>query len=144
MKGNRSSHIETDCVWRDSNSTLKFNEASSAEFSTIDAFSSSDYHDEIRKSGNKYSVNTISLEDMLEKFHAPREIDYLSIDTEGSEYEILNSFNFDKYQIKIITCEHNFTPAREKICSLLTKNNYVRKLTSRSSFDDWYVRNDAV
>jgi len=52
----------------------------------------------------------------------------------------LSGFNFDKYHIKVITCEHNFTPMREKIHSLLTKNNYIRKFTTLSQFDDWYVR----
>jgi FkbM family methyltransferase len=140
LRNNRSCYIETDCVWRDSNSTLTFNEVNFAEHSTIDAFSSSDVHAKTRRHGNKYNVNTISLEDMLDKYKAPREIDYLSIDTEGSEYEILSNFDFRKYQIKIITCEHNFTSDRERICSLLTRNDYVRKLTTLSRFDDWYVK----
>ena len=42
-----------------------------------------------RTKGIKYEVETISLEDFLEKYNAPNIIDYLSIDTEGSEYEIL-------------------------------------------------------
>jgi hypothetical protein len=67
-------------------------------------------------------------------------IDYLSIDTEGSEYEILSHFDFEKYHFKIITCEHNFTPARERIFSLLTKNGYARKCENLSKIDDWYVR----
>ena len=142
LKNNRSSYIETDCVWRDSNSSLTFNEADTAEHSTIDAYSSSDRHSRSRRQGNRYKVNTISLEDVLDKYHAPKEIDYLSIDTEGSEYEILRDFNFDKYRFKIITCEHNFTPTREKIFSLLTRNGFVRKLTEYSRFDDWYVKGD--
>jgi hypothetical protein len=77
---------------------------------------------------------------MLKKYNAPKQIDYLSIDTEGSEFEILNSFNFDLYDIKIITCEHNYTPMRKKIYSLLTKNGYDRKYSEYSQFDDWYVK----
>ena len=45
-----------------------------------------------RQKGIKYKVNTISLEDLLEKYKAPTIIDYMSIDTEGSEYEILKKF----------------------------------------------------
>ncbi len=142
LRNNRNSCIETDCVWRDSNSILTFNEVNSAELSTIASYSSSDVHRQTRKHGNAYDVKTTSLEDLLEKHHAPKRIDYLSIDTEGSEYEILSAFNFDKYQIKIITCEHNFTPTREKVFSLLTRNGYVRKFMKFSRFDDWYVRTD--
>lgn len=51
---------------------------------------------------------------MLKKHEALKKIDSLSIVTERSEFEILKSFNFDEYNIKIITCEHNYTPIREK------------------------------
>jgi hypothetical protein len=108
----------------------------------FDSYSSSDFHLKERTAGKTYSVKTISLEDLLAKHGAPQKIDYLSIDTEGSEFEILNNFNFDKYQFTIITCEHNFTPARGEIFSLLTKKGYVRKYEELSQFDDWYVRKE--
>ena len=110
------------------------------ELSTIDSFSSVDNHADTRKHGKKYKVNTISLNDMLAKYHAPDTIDYLSIDTEGSEFEILSSLDYNKYNIKIITCEHNYTPFREKIFELLTSKNYKRKFENLSHWDDWYVK----
>ncbi len=139
LRSNRTCHIDTDCVWCDSNSTLIFNEVDSAELSTIDMYCSSDSHRQARKRGKTHRVKTISLADLLDKYQAPKEIDYLSIDTEGSEYEILSAFNFGKYRFKTITCEHNFRPTREKIFSLLTRNGYVRKLERLSHFDDWYT-----
>jgi FkbM family methyltransferase len=142
LKNNRSCNIETDCVWRESSSTLTFIEVDRGEFSTIKSFSGSDSGSARRKHGTTYNVKTISLEDLLCKFHAPSTIDYLSIDTEGSEYEILRNFDFDKYRFNVITCEHNFTQDREKVYALLTQHNYVRKFTRFSSFDDWYVRAD--
>ena len=84
-------------------------------------------------------MSTISLYDMLKKHNAPQFIDYLSIDTEGSEYEILNAFDFSAYRFGCITVEHNFTPMREKIFNLLSQNGYERKFTEFSRFDDWYV-----
>jgi FkbM family methyltransferase len=140
LKRNRGCHIETDCVWATSNATLTFNEADLGEFSTVDSFSSADSYEQIRKKGRKYAVNTISLTDLLDKYKAPGVIDYLSIDTEGSEFEILEDFNFDKYQFRVITCEHNFTAQREKIFSLLSRNGYVRKFEAFSDIDDWYIR----
>ena len=101
-----------------------------------------DSHKEARKSGSVYEVETISLNDLLSNFDAPSKIDYLSIDTEGSEFEILKDFHFHKYQFSVITCEHNFTPMREKIYSLLTQNGYVRKYPHLSQFDDWYIKAD--
>ncbi len=140
LKRNRRANIETRCVWKDSTSTLNFNEI--AEYSTISSYSDNDNHKKIRKRGKTYDVKTISLNDLLEKHEAPVEIDYLSIDTEGSEFEILNNFDFSKHSFKVITCEHNYTPMREKIFELLVKNGYVRKFEKLSDYDDWYVRLD--
>lgn len=43
LKINRSANIETSCVWKNSNSILKFNEVKNASFSTIATFSSSNF-----------------------------------------------------------------------------------------------------
>ena len=136
---NRNCHVELNCVWSESEKTLEFNEASSSELSTINSFSDKDSHADSRVAGNRYDVSTISFFDLLKKYNAPKIIDYLSIDTEGSEYEILNAFDFDAYQFRTITCEHNYTPMREKIFELLSLNGYVRKYKYKSFFDDWYT-----
>ena len=138
---NRTCHVEDLCVWSQSGKVLEFNETRNSDLSTINQFSSSDMHIEARRSGNIFSVKTISLYDLLEKYNAPRYIDYLSIDTEGSEYEILKNFDFEKYVFKVITCEHNHTEMRDKIFTLLTSKGYVRKYKNLSRFDDWYVKN---
>ena len=119
-----------------------FNELS--ELSTIISFSDCDSHAQIRKQGKRYQVKTISLEDLLDKYGAPSVIDYLSIDTEGSEFEILSTFNFEKYKFRIITCEHNYTENREKIHSLLHEKGYVIKFTEVSKFDDWFVLKENI
>ena len=140
LRRNRSCHVETDCVWIESNATLTFTQTNDWGLSTIDAFHSSDGYSKQRMNGKKYEVGTISLTDMLEKYNAPRMIDYLSIDTAGSEFDILSHFHFDKHQFRVITCEHNFTPQREKIFDLLTGKGYIRKFQDMSNVDDWYVR----
>jgi FkbM family methyltransferase len=141
-KNRPHSFIETSCVWNVSDLTLKFNETKKPELSTINIYSEKDGHSLARKSGNHYDVSTISLNDLLKKYNAPQHIDYISIDTEGSEFEILNAFDFDEYTFGIITCEHNFTANREKIYDLLFRHGYVRKYENVSGFDDWYVRNE--
>lgn len=135
---NRSSIIETKCIWEKSGLTLMFNEI--GDLSTLETYSGSDFHSDARKTGLSYPVETISLSDMLDQYEAPREIDYLSIDTEGSEFNILNSFDFSKYSFQIITCEHNYTESRSKICDLLISKGYKRVFVELSRFDDWYIR----
>ena len=144
LKKNRSAIIETRCVWNVSGETLEFNETEVGELSTLEMFSSGDMHAEARLSGSRYSVETISLEDLLQMNNAPKYIDFLSIDTEGSEFDILNSFDFEKYSFGFITCEHNFTQSRELVFELLTANGYVRILESMSLFDDWYLPSSLV
>jgi FkbM family methyltransferase len=144
LTANRNCRIDTGCVWRSSGERLCFNQTAEPEFSTVDEFSSADQHAEIRTRGETYKVETISLADLLEKHNAPERIDYLSIDTGGSEYEILRDFDFDKYRFGVITCEHNFTPMREALHALLKVNGYARKYEELSQFDDWFVNIDRL
>ena len=140
LSANRKCSIETNCVWEKSGEQLNFNEVSPGELSTINAYSGSDGHSLARETGEVYLVETISLNRLLEKHGAPRNIDYLSVDTEGSELTILNSFDFSKYNIRIITVEHNFTDNRDKIHDLLSRNGYERVFEKFSQWDDWYVK----
>jgi FkbM family methyltransferase len=135
LRSNRHCHIETNCVWSASDSEITFEEADWGELSGARSDNSPDKEGISRT----YAVRTISLLDLLDKYGAPQLIDYLSIDTEGSEYEILRTFDFDKYRFKVITCEHNHEPRREQIFSQLTANGYVRKFEKISNCDDWYV-----
>lgn len=139
LANNRTAAIDHRCVWSRSGESLDFVESRSAEYSTIDSFSASDMHLKKRRNGSTYSVETISLNDLLAEHGAPDEIDFLSIDTEGSELTILEAFDFGRHRFRTITCEHNYTPNREKIHDLLAAKGYVRKFEQLSQFDDWYV-----
>ena len=143
LQENRTCNIDTRCVWASSGEQLVFNEPEWATLSTIEEFTETDNWGHKRVDGNRYLVDTISLEDLLIFHNAPKIIDYLSIDTEGSEYKILSNFNFDNYIINIITCEHNYMPIRENIYDLLTLKGYERVYPELSQWDDWYVRKEA-
>jgi len=140
LAANRSCTIDHDCVWRSTGAQLGFLEAAQPELATLDGFQHVNLSEKASAAAVRYQVKTVSLADLLVRHHAPAELDYLSIDTEGSEYEILRDFDFARYPFKVITCEHSFTPAREKIHALLTAAGYVRKYAKFSDFDDWYVR----
>ena len=141
LRSNRQCHIDVRCVWNQSGETIKFCESESATLSTASEFVDSDMHSAERKARlASYDVETVSLLDLLEQHQAPAVIDYLSIDTEGSELLILSSFDFDKYDIRILTVEHNWTPDRDKIHALLASHGYERKHVDLTDCDDWYVR----
>jgi FkbM family methyltransferase len=51
-----------------------------------------------------YSTTTITFNDIAQ---TNKNIDYLSIDIEGSELQVLNSIKFDDYEIKVLSLENN-------------------------------------
>lgn len=82
-------------------------------------------------------VKTITLNDLLEKYNAPLFIDYMSLDTEGSELEILKSVDLTKYIFGLIDIEHNFIePRRSQIRELLESNGYI--FVKENKWDDCY------
>ncbi|MBS0332402.1 MAG: FkbM family methyltransferase, partial [Proteobacteria bacterium] len=93
-----------------------------------------------RRDGKRYEVETVSLMDLLGHWNAPSRIDYMSVDTEGSELDILQAFDFERYDVRLISVEHNFTARREGILAFLTAQGYRRKFESLSFVDDWYVK----
>jgi FkbM family methyltransferase len=144
LKANRRCAIDLRCVWTASGQKLQFLDAADAELSTIAQFADRDSHSSSRGTGrNEYEVETVSLNDLLEAHGAPRDIDYLSIDTEGSEYPLLSSFDFERFHIRVITVEHNYVEGdRRQIYQLLTSKGYQRVLEKFSRWDDWYVYGD--
>ena len=137
---NRDCNVEFDCVWHTSGELLDFDMVKDgATLSTLSIFSNSDEHAKARQEKTTYVVNTISLSALLKKYNAPKEIDYLSVDTEGSELDILSAFDFNEYRFNCITIEHNFTENREKLKSLLELNGYKRVFEHLSEWDDWYM-----
>ncbi len=91
--------------------------------------------------GDRYrtvTVPTRPLASILRDAGAPRVIDYLSLDTEGSEYEILRTFPFDEYCFLSMTVEHNnVSSARDAIRALLVANGYV--FVRQGGIDDFFI-----
>jgi len=109
------------------------------ELSTISKFMNSDANKVLRRASATYQVETVSLADLLKAHDAPKYIDFLSIDTEGSEFEILKPFDFEQYSFGLICVEHNFASSRLKIRTLLTSHGYSQIYPELSAFDDWYI-----
>ena len=137
LKANRSCKIDLRCISDVSGKQIAFYESDSPELSTISGLEKSDSN--IRKLKDSYIVETVSLNDLLSHHKAPKVIDFLSIDTEGSELSILENFNFENYKFAIIVCEHNFTQNRVKIFNLLAAKGYKRVWHEFTQFDDWYI-----
>jgi FkbM family methyltransferase len=144
LSQNRNCSIDHRAVYSSSNLTVEFREISGNE--ELSGICSSCLEDNLEIIRNEnyisYQVETISLTDLLDDYNIPVSIDFISIDTEGSEFDILSNFNFDKYDVDIFTVEHNYIHSkREEIKNLMEKNHYTRILTDISQWDDWYVSN---
>jgi FkbM family methyltransferase len=138
LKANRTCRIDTRCVAARSGETARFTVARRGENSGI----SSHLMLGRRARGRVTEVETVSLNDLLQEHGAPERIDYLSIDTEGSEALILEAFDLDRWQIGVVTVEHNFQPQRARIEAVMTRHGFRRVHEALSRFDDWYVHPD--
>lgn len=59
---------------------------------------------------NSIDIETFPLSDVLDQYLPPAQgIDFLTIDAEGLDFEVLTSNNWDKYQPKIILIESTMT-----------------------------------
>lgn len=127
--------------------TFKETEAHLGLSGLVDFFNSNDMHSSTRStsSGPTYEVETVSLNDMLDQHGVPAFVDYISVDTEGSELTILEAFDFSRRRVGLWTVEHNYMEdTRAQIYDLMTKNGYSRVLEDLSYIDDWYVQTSTL
>lgn len=150
LKKNRpNTNILTDCVWSKSDLELDFFVSDVGELSSLNDFKESDKssmpgNTSARlKNGKIISVKTISLNHVIEKEFKSKVPSYISIDTEGSEYEILKFFDFKRFRPVVFTVEHNFTELQLKIDELMKANDYVRVFKKITKFDAWYISKEA-
>lgn len=119
-------------------------EGESVEFRTAGPLGGIDRHIDVyrdRTSGARMvRFETTTIGSILQRANAPEFIHYLSIDTEGSEYEILSVFPFDQYTLGALSVEHNFVEERrQSVRRLLEVNGY--RFVKALEVDDLYVRN---
>lgn len=96
----------------------------------------------IKKYGGKVELITVrgySIGEIFEKFNI-RNIDYLTIDIEGGEFEVLETIDLQKYPISCLTVENNYGDVR--IRKLMKTNGY--KLVFHHGADDFYFRKELI
>lgn len=113
--------------------------------------------DKITTTGIKVPCNT--LDNVLKENNCPKDIDYLSIDIEGYEYIVLQNFDFKKWNIGLITVEHNLycdgNDRKNKLYQLLSINGFIRvvedapcldknPLYYNKPYEDWYINNNLI
>ena len=151
LKKNRiNTKIITKCIWSETGKTLDFFMSDEGIYSTLNDFVDSDKNsmpantEARKKAGKVIAVETISLNDIIKEYFDNASPSYISIDTEGSEFKILETFNFKIYRPKVFTIEHNFTELQNKIDELMSSNGYERVFRQLTSFDAWYVSSETL
>ncbi len=83
-------------------------------------------------------VDTITIPQLYKQYSLPQFIEFLSVDTEGSELEIFSSIDLDICKFGIISFEHNYDEnVRRTIGGRLERCGY--RLLQQLAVDDVYV-----
>lgn len=142
----RDNFVSTLCVYSESGKVLPFRFVNDLSLpyglhfkAGLSAYNGT-YHPSVDDKYKTINVYTISLNDLLLLYHAPAEIDYISLDVEGSEYEILKNFDFKKYDVKCLTIEHANSPLRDSIVNLLESNGFIRAIDEQPENEDWFYK----
>ena len=86
-----------------------------------------------------YKVNVRSLQNILDENNI-YDIDFCSIDTEGTEFKIIQSIDFKKTNIKIFIIENNYSDTQIK--DYLENNGYV--FYKKLEWDDVFIKKDIL
>lgn len=108
----------------------------------------------ITQPGKGIEVPCDTLNNILTACQAPNVIDYLSIDIEGHEFNVLQAFDFDRWLIRMMTVEHNLYVdgpfKKDRLFALLSSRGFVRVVDNapcldpnpewyNKPYEDWYV-----
>lgn len=130
LKKNRLNSINLNLCISNSNDEIDFLviDGYAEMLSGIDSMYHPDHRkridDEINKNGGSKKIVKIKskpLKDIFEE-RSITKVDYLSIDTEGSEYEIISSIDFEKVDIRVISTENS---SKSNINEFLTEKGYI-------------------
>lgn len=134
---NRKCHISHDCVYSD------VREVEFTKHGVLSGVTSHiDLHTYVKNEGSvqvKKTTNTLTT--LLDAVNAPNVIEYLSLDTEGTEFEILKGLDLEKYKILYMTIEHNFAVEKRKaVREHLEARGYV--YYRENKYDEDFIHKD--
>ena len=137
IANNRDAQLDKRAASSQQDGQLEFAEnVDAGEFSKLASTS-----DRSEGSGSVlYKVDIASLDQILKEANAPKIIDFLSLDTEGTEIDILNSVDMTKYQFGFLAIEHNYEAGKlAELEALLKQYGYHKILHQYSAFDGWFA-----
>tara|TARA_R100001086_G_scaffold242437_2_gene170147 strand:+ start:1286 stop:1894 length:609 start_codon:yes stop_codon:yes gene_type:complete len=107
-----SSICVNTCIY-DHNGTVRFNQVTRGNnYNMLSGIDDENY--KCRENFIQVEKPCITLTKLLEDNNCPSVIDFLSIDTEGSELKILKGLDHNKFSFRYLTCEHNYDNEKRK------------------------------
>jgi len=97
-------------------------------------------HNRIKSLGftsSPVQVRTMTLNEILTDAQINSDIDFITIDVEGHEYEVIEGFSLEKWKPQIILVEDNSNFENNTVSKSLKKSGYVR--FHRTGVNDWYA-----
>lgn len=93
-------------------------------------------HSHIINESYNVEVEVETLPNILEIYSFPNQIDFISIDTEGTELDVLKGVDFDKYHVKLFVVENNYNDSN--IEDFMKSKGY--KKDQRYKINDFYIK----
>jgi FkbM family methyltransferase len=149
LQENRSCHIVSAAAYdRDGEVTFTSNVGYTDMLSGIDQAYNDAHRDRIQKelaehggTSSKITVPCKRLSTIFEKLEMPV-VDYLSIDTEGSELSVLQGIDFDKVKINCIDFEVNYPGSLEHLRTREFLESMGFRYLMNISWDEIWINND--
>jgi FkbM family methyltransferase len=131
---NRPTSINVNCAVSDNNGIAEFicNKGYTEMLSGLQSTYHKDHFIRLEKENLEnggateiITVNTKRIETICDENNI-KHINYLSIDVEGAEFNVIKSINFDKLFIDVIGFENNYNDSSVEIITYLESKNYVK------------------
>jgi FkbM family methyltransferase len=101
-------------LYPESRKSIEFTD--SHGYSSLLEYQDDDSNRETRKAISKglIHVDTINPTELMDRFSVPEHVDYLSLDVEGAELDVVINIDFEKYRIALLSIEHNHEKDRQE------------------------------
>ena len=123
-------------LWPQSRESIEMLDAHG--LSSVTKYSSADKVGPLRAqiSRRRFHVDTINPTELLDRFSAPTLIDYMSLDVEGCELDVLEALDLSRYKFGLMTIEHGEVRERQSLIrNLLLPLGYE---VLERFYDDWF------
>lgn len=116
---------------------------SAGQYSSIETYKDLDKHANTRANRRVINVKTINLNQSLPQLLPDRRIDFMSIDVEGPELDIITGFDFEGLDVRCLTVEVNDRDEdAARICGFLEARGYRQPFSRAVTRGDlWFMKN---